>query len=80
MSIFLAGIRWEKLLVNLVVDWARSHGAKKVEIIRSQDNSWHRPGDPERTARIHLHYDITAKRCGFRMDEETGRYTLHLAP
>ena len=75
---FLAGIRWEKLLVSVVVDWARLHGAKKVEIIRAEDGPWHRGADLERAARMHLHYDVTAKRCGFRLDEKTNRYTLHL--
>ncbi len=75
---FLAGIRWEKLLVSVVVDWARLHGAKKVEIIRAQDNFWYNCGDGERMHRMRFHYDVTAKRCGFRLDEKTKLYVLHL--
>ena len=73
----LRPIKWERALVKYTVDWAKSYGIPQVAIMPASDNEWvkgrHIPEDAGK-----LRYDITARRSGFKFDERSQLYVLHL--
>ena len=80
---FLKPLRWEKMLIAIATDTSRQFGAKRVEIIQAEQSRWYRrsPIDEEersRNALMHLHYDVTARRSGFILDQAVGRYALNV--
>ena len=68
---YLEPLRWEKMLVNILADWAKQNGAKKMEIIKAQSNPWY---NEHRAQSMYLKYDVTAKRCGFKFNADCERY------
>lgn len=74
----LSSLRWEKILLQIVVDWARRNNLKKVSVIRSVDSDWHNSSNKERCERMYIKYDVTARRMGFKFDEREKVYSLHL--
>ncbi|MBU6500421.1 MAG: hypothetical protein KGI72_01155 [Patescibacteria group bacterium] len=76
---YLSAIRWERMLVAIVVDWSKSYGVRLIEIISSEQSPWYKLETGGVRERMYMHYDVTAKRSGFRLNEETGRYRLPLS-
>lgn len=74
----LGFLRWEKMLLQIVMDWARRNKFKKISVIRSIDSKWHRDYDKERRERMYLKYDVTARRMGFKYDVNKKLYFLYL--
>lgn len=74
----LSLFRWEKMLLQIVIDWARENGFEKVSVIRAEDSEWYRKEDKERCNRMYLKYDVTARRMGFKYDEKRKVYSLSL--
>ena len=60
-------LRWEKMLVQITVDWARKNGFEKVFIQPSKKNHWY---TDRREKNLYLKYNVTAKRCGFKYNKE----------
>ncbi len=66
-----ADLRWEKLFIQLVIDWAFTHGYSRVGIIQAKD---HKYFIRTRANDLYVRYDVTAKRCGFKLDDQSGIY------
>jgi hypothetical protein len=63
--------RWEKMLIQAVVDQAKSLGVQYVHVVKAAKNEWrHKVG----CERLRLRYDVTAKRMGFK--DSGCKYTL----
>jgi len=73
----LSPFRWEKALVTYAVDWARNNDIDEVILVSAKNNS-HILAEPPIPERYRLRYDVTARRCGFRKDPESGNYILNL--
>ncbi len=73
-----SSLRWEKMLLQIVIDWAKQNGLKKVSVIRSVDSGWYRKADTARCERMYMKYDVTARRMGFKFDESKKVYSLPL--
>jgi hypothetical protein len=71
----LRGIRWERMFLTMVVDWARTHGHGAVACIQGRQSRW-AYHDAFRSFR--MRYDVSAKRNGFRLDERLGLWRLPL--
>jgi len=72
-------LRWERLLVQLVVDWAKAKKLVRVEIQRAQDNRWQKQGAVSLEA-LKLRYNVTAERSGFKYDSKKKVYKLIVCP
>lgn len=68
----LKPLRWEKLLLQLVVDWARENGFARVTVAPSRRNGWLYLVANHNN--LKLKYDITAKRLGFTYEKATDSY------
>lgn len=78
----LSGFRWEKLLVELACAWAKSQGIPRILLLPAELNRHWLPNDGppnEKQVRLKMHYNVTAERCGFRIDEKSAPfYSLEL--
>ena len=74
----LSPLRWEKMLLQITIDWAKQNKLKKISVIRSQDSGWYRESNEERCKRMYMKYDVTARRMGFKFDESEQVYSLPL--
>lgn len=85
------GLRWEKVLYELIIEWAASNNFPAVYVQPSRRNEYydkpistHAPGESidSRIARarkgLEMRYDVTPSRLGF-ISETTGLHALHLA-
>lgn len=70
----LRAVRWEKLLIQAVVDWAKSHKVRYVHVVKAIKNKWRGSLSEAGAARLHMHYDVTAKRMKFTPSKY--KYTL----
>lgn len=70
----LKKIRWEKMLVKIVADWAKKNGFKQVTIEPASRNRYFSGREKE----FKLRYDVTAERSGFKLDSPNGAYVLDL--
>lgn len=83
---FLKPVRWERMLVSIVVDWARMYNFKMVEIANVGElrfypkrynggnmllDRW----EEELAKRMEFRYSVTAKRLGFKFNKTTKRWT-----
>ncbi len=74
-------LKWERALVAYVEDFARRHNLSKVCVLASKNNSWPQiAGKSEPGESGYMHYDVTARRMGFKKDPETGNYVKLLGP
>lgn len=71
----LNGIRWERMLLHIVTDWARERGCVAVTCIRGKDSGW---AYKVKDDRLYLRYDVSARRNGFRYDEAHKVWRLNL--
>lgn len=80
----LKSFKWERLLVRIVVDWAKSFDFQKVKILQAQQNRYFHPEkkeDPEWKGwhdRFKIRYNTTAERLGFKFNSEEDAYVLDL--
>ena len=70
-------LRWERMLVAIVVDWARAHGFLIIKIRRAEHNGYYFKENPRRdldkreiarNASLKRRYNGTARACGFHPD------------
>lgn len=66
-------VKWERMLLRLVIDWAASQSFNKIEVIQSKNSSWYLD---RRKEAMYLHYDVTAKRLGMKFDNDSQKYVL----
>ncbi|MBI4812698.1 hypothetical protein HY798_04695 [Candidatus Falkowbacteria bacterium] len=71
----LLPLRWEKLLVKVVIEIARQLGFKTVEILPAEKNEWR---DLISYSQLKLRYDVTAKRMGFKWNPQKRVYEFAL--
>ena len=75
-SDILKNFKWERMLVKMVMDWARNAGFQTVKIINSKSNGWY---NQQRAESLFMKYDVTARRSGFKFDEKDQTYVKDLA-
>ncbi len=65
-------IKWERVMLTSLFDWAKSHGIPQVKVLAAENNPLviYNEGGLEHAKFL---YNITAHRCGFRLDED-GNY------
>lgn len=63
---YLQPIKWERMLLNLVINWGRQNGYKSIKVLPSKMSTWNSIRNTDHGKML---YDVTAKRCGFKMDE-----------
>ena len=73
---FLYPFRWEKMMLNIVIDWAKNAGFKSVRVIKAESSGWYRE---HRAKSLFMKYDVTARRSGFKFDEKDQTYVKALA-
>lgn len=79
-------LKWERALLQTVVDWAQRAGLPRVLVAPSANNHWLNHAYCQQTKdeledlkeRLFLRYDVTARRCGFRQEAENLPYSLEL--
>lgn len=70
----LAHIKWERLLVRIVTDWAYRNGYSTIKMIRAVQNPWYSSANSQQ---MYLRYDVTARRSGFKFIPEEDIYVLN---
>ncbi|OGF27600.1 hypothetical protein A2303_02945 [Candidatus Falkowbacteria bacterium RIFOXYB2_FULL_47_14] len=71
---YLKGLRWERMLIRLLIKVAPGLGYEKIYVQPGKNNRW--VGNDLKTFK--LRYDVSAKREGFKYDPENGDYVLKL--
>jgi len=61
----ISSVRWEKMLIQVIEDWAKIYGFKKVAIKKSEYNHWRHSQDTPHNQRLKMLYDVTAKRMKY---------------
>lgn len=75
----LRPFRWEKMLLQILIDWAKQNGFKRIDVVRAKDTGWYNKHEnTERNKRLYMKYDVTARRMGFKFDEEKRVYFSYL--
>jgi hypothetical protein len=72
----LGKYRWEKALIGIVLEWAQTQGIPAVYLLPANKNHWLLP---EREESLHIRYNVSAERMGFRM-QPNGLYGISLLP
>ena len=73
--------RWERMLLRLLIDWAKENGFSQVLIQPADQNEYFINGtDNDRNKRLKMRYDVTARRSGFKLDPNLNAYSLPLSP
>ncbi len=75
-SSILQYFRWERMLLKIVVDWAKNAGFKRIRVIKSESSHWF---TESRAQSFFMKYDVTARRSGFKFDEKDQTYVRTLA-
>lgn len=79
-SKIISGIRWEKMLVNILEDVGHQLNLKTIKILKSPYNEWRYEEEndsewrKEHNDRLKMRYDTTAKRMGFKADQNDEKY------
>ena len=64
--------------MQIVIDWARENGFKRVEVIRGENQYWYNRAESVEQGSMRLKYDVTAKRSGFKFDPENEVYFFEI--
>lgn len=82
----LSLIRWEKLLINIVKNWAFNNGFNEVRVVSAHKNRWYTMfrNNAEKIAswetRMKIRYNTTPKRMGFKKSPKGGYWFLQKDP
>lgn len=68
MRIELRPFRWEKMLLQILMDWAKQNGFERIEVVRAKSTEWWTKYKSERNKRLYMKYDVTARRMGCRLN------------
>lgn len=71
----LSHLRWERLLLAVVIEYARSEGCQEVRVQSAEQNHWYSETYAER---FRMRYNTTARRSGLQWDEEAKNFVLSL--
>lgn len=71
----LQNFRWEKMLLKIVMDWAKNAGFKRVRVIQAKSSLWY---TDYRAQSLFMKYDVTARRSGFKFDKKDQTYVRSL--
>jgi len=71
----LGKIKWERLLVRIICEWARLNGLKRVEVISCVRSHWYQKFMHQS---MFMRYDVTARRMGFTEIRSKKIYRLKL--
>lgn len=74
----LAPLKWERMLLAVVVQSARQSGLKEVRVQPAHKNKWPTVSDQAANGRGKMLYDVTARRSGFKFDEDADCFKLVL--
>ncbi len=64
----LSFLKWERFLIDFVTGWARESGFREALIQPAAKNRYWNGNDEDQNARLHIRYDVTARRLGFSYD------------
>ena len=65
----LSPLRWEKMLLQIVIDYAKQNKFKRIDVIRSVNHQDYFSDNKKRSQRMYMKYDITARRMGFKLNK-----------
>ena len=68
--------QWERMLLSILIDWAKNAGFKIIRVIKAESNGWY---NDYRAKSLFMRYDVTARRSGFRFNKKDQAYVLTLA-
>lgn len=74
----LTPLKWERMLLAVVVQVARQSGLKEVRVQPAHKNKWHTVNERATNGRGKMLYDVTARRSGFKFDKEADCFRLAL--
>ena len=76
----LHSIRWEKLLVAALEQWAKKMGFKKIGIQKAKHNDYfnHDNLNTPKNWRLKMHYDVTAQRMGYKATKRSKYFFKNL--
>ncbi len=79
----LQKVRWQRLLLSYLTDWARAHGAAQVRVHPAKKNQYYYPyarneHEQKLNERLETHYDATARSLGFTLSDDEEYYYLDL--
>ena len=66
--------KWERMLLAILTDWARKSGFSQIRVIQAKEQTFFKPISEEKTKRMLMHYDVTARRSGFAFNQSIGQY------
>lgn len=72
----LPQLRWEVILVDLVVKWAKTTGFSRVYLLPGEFNKYYWTRNEKEREKLKLRYNVTAKRCGFKRDSKNEPFVL----
>ena len=72
----LKEIKWERLLVRILCEWAVANGLSTVELISCQKSNWYKD---RRHEAMFMRYDVTARRMDFVFSSKEQVYKLKLS-
>lgn len=75
----LKKLKWERMLVQVVIEWARKAGLKHIHILPATQNDYYSCDNPERAKTFHLRYDVTARRMGLKFNARDRLYSARIA-
>lgn len=71
----LSLVKWERMLLAILIDWAKKNKFRQIKVIRAKDQNWYQT---HRAQQMFMHYDVTARRSGFSFDSESNQYVKTL--
>jgi len=74
LDLAVSSYKWERALAFFATEWARIEGFPAFYMLPAEKNAWN---NKIRESNFLLRYDVTARRLGFRM-QENGLYGLSL--
>ncbi len=79
----LRPFRWEKMLLQILINWAKQNGFERIDVVRAKNSGWWSSFRCDRNKRLYMKYDVTAKRMGFKpgkfeLDKRKKVYSLYL--
>jgi len=87
----LVSFRWEKMIVIILLEWARCNGFETIGIKKACSNRWYKTEQQMETEdlseerrewqrnlnkRLHIKYDVTAKKLKFKENPYFGDYWM----
>ncbi|MEK7596167.1 MAG: hypothetical protein AAB564_01270 [Patescibacteria group bacterium] len=61
--------RWEKMLIQILIDFARENKMESVKIIAASESRWFDRCNGRKAESFHLRYNVTPERMGFKLNE-----------